>query len=278
MGNFYRLTYAIYAHKSANSKIGALPRSDAQLQRYREEDIDGRYMWELFRKRGSASMRSDRRTMYYPLYFDGNQVRVPEMDWISGERNWVIGEQPLPNEKILWPIDEYGLERRWRWSPVRMKQDYSQFKVKEEGGITTVYYKYRPKSETVLPPTAWIDAKYSATEHGTDIIKNLFGTSSVFDFPKSLYAVFDCIWIGGAADENSLVLDYFGGSGTTAHAVISMNRADDGHRKYILADQGEYFDKVLKGRVQKVAYSADWKDGKPTGLKTGISHCPESVS
>ncbi|ANG62604.1 DNA methylase [Marinobacterium aestuarii] len=265
--------YAIYAHKSATAKIGTLPRSEAQLQRYREEDSNGRYMWELFRKRGSASLRSDRRTMYYPLYFNGSEVRVPEMEWNEDEKDWILTENPSIHEEILWPIDEQGLQRRWRWSPTRVKKDYSQFKVKEEGGVKTVYYKYRPQSETVLPPTAWVDAKYSATEHGTGVVKDLFGTSAVFDFPKSIHAVFDCIWIGGAAGKDSVVLDYFGGSGTTAHAVIAMNRAYGGQRKYILADQGEYFDKVIKGRVQKVVYSQDWKDGKPSAPATGISHC-----
>ena len=58
-------------------------------------------------------------------------------------------------------------------------------------------------------------------------------------------------------------LDYFAGSGTTAHAVIDLNREDGGHRKYILVEMGDYFDTVLKPRIQKVIYSKDWKDGKP---------------
>ena len=68
-------------------------------------------------------------------------------------------------------------------------------------------------------------------------------------------------------------MDYFGGSGTTGHAVINLNREDCGKRKYILVEMGNYFDTVLKPRIQKVVYSSDWKDGKPTDAKTGISHC-----
>ena len=64
-------------------------------------------------------------------------------------------------------------------------------------------------------------------------------------------------------NKNSVVLDYFGGSGTTAHAVINLNREDNGNRKYILVEQGEYFDSVLKPRVQKVIFAKEWKDGKP---------------
>ncbi len=264
--------YAIFARISDEAKVGALPRSAAQLQRYREQDADGRYMWELFRKRGSASLRTDRPTMYFPLYYDGEAVRLPEMDLEKETKTWLVREQPKPGEQVLWPIDEDGLERRWRWSPDRMRKDFSQFRVKIEDGVTTVYYKYRPESESVLPPTVWIEAKYSATEHGTDVIKQLFGTASVFDFPKSVHAVYDCLWIGGAQPKSALVLDYFGGSGTTAHAVISLNRNDGGQRKYILVDQGSYFDTVICPRVKKVAYSSDWSEGSPTAPETGISH------
>jgi hypothetical protein len=59
---------------------------------------------------------------------------------------------------------------------------------------------------------------------------------------------------------DALIMDYFAGSGTTAHAVINLNREDGGRRKYILVEMGEYFDTVLVPRIKKVAYSKDWKD------------------
>lgn len=74
------------------------------------------------------------------------------------------------------------------------------------------------------------------------------------------------------SNSSDLVLDYFAGSGTTGHAVINLNRLDNGKRKYILVEQGEYFDTVLKSRIQKVIYSTDWKEGKATAPETGISH------
>ena len=73
--------------------------------------------------------------------------------------------------------------------------------------------------------------------------------------------------------KNSTTLDYFAGSGTTAHAVIDLNRQDGGKRKYILIEMGDHFDTVLKPRIEKVVYSPDWKDGKPTAPEKGISHC-----
>jgi adenine-specific DNA-methyltransferase len=66
-------------------------------------------------------------------------------------------------------------------------------------------------------------------------------------------------------------LDYFAGSGTTAHAVIDLNRKDGGRRKYILVEMGHYFDTVLVPRIKKVIYSKDWKNGKPVS-RDGVSH------
>lgn len=74
-----------------------------------------------------------------------------------------------------------------------------------------------------------------------------------------------------STSKNCIVLDYFGGSGSTAHAVIDENRFDGGNRKYIICEIGTYFDTVTKPRIEKVIYSEDWKDGKPK-LRKGSSH------
>jgi len=75
---------------------------------------------------------------------------------------------------------------------------------------------------------------------------------------------------------DDFILDYFAGSGTTAHAVININREDGGSRKYILVEMGQYFDTVLKPRIQKVVYADTWKNGKPVrrddGSTGGSSH------
>ncbi|MDQ3799658.1 MAG: site-specific DNA-methyltransferase, partial [Acidobacteriota bacterium] len=76
---------------------------------------------------------------------------------------------------------------------------------------------------------------------------------------KSVYTLEQMIKM----NDSILTIDYFAGSGTTGHATINLNRQDDGNRKYILVEMGEYFDTVTKPRIQKVIYSADWKNGKP---------------
>jgi len=94
------------------------------------------------------------------------------------------------------------------------------------------------------------------------------GITFPYCHPVSLY---EELLGAGLPNQKDIVLDYFAGSGTTGHAVINLNREDDGNRKYILVEMGDYFDTVLKPRIQKVIYSKDWKDGKPVS-REGSSH------
>jgi adenine-specific DNA-methyltransferase len=100
----------------------------------------------------------------------------------------------------------------------------------------------------------------------TDIVK--LGLEFPYCHPVSLY---EKLLGAGASGDNDIVLDFFAGSGTTTHAVMNLNREDDGDRKYILVEIGNYFDTVLKPRILKVAFSADWKDGVPQD-RDGMSH------
>lgn len=264
--------YAILARKTSLGELEKLPRSDRQAARYKQQDDDGNFMWELFRKRGSGSERKDRPSLFYPLYVTGENIRVPQMKWDEDKRTWFDIEPPAQGEQVVYPIDDIGAERRWRGKPDNIREKPENYKAKtNDDGSITIYYKFRPGSDGVLPPTNWIDAKYSATEHGTGVLKHFFTGLPSFTYPKSVYAVEDCLRISGL-QSRQFALDYFGGSGTTAHAVINLNREDQGTRRYVLVEMGRYFDTVLKPRIQKVAYASAWKEGKPVA-RDGISHC-----
>jgi adenine-specific DNA-methyltransferase len=94
------------------------------------------------------------------------------------------------------------------------------------------------------------------------------GTEFPYCHPVSLYETL----LGAGMTDNGIGLDFFAGSGTSGHAIINLNREDGGSRKYILVEIGEYFDSVTTPRIQKVIYSRDWDEGKPTNRDTGISH------
>lgn len=122
-----------------------------------------------------------------------------------------------------------------------------------------------------MVPWSWWDHESSGhSQEGLKEGSEFFSRDGAFPTQKPMRLIRKLLHI--TSDRLSLILDYFAGSGTTGHAVISLNRQDQGKRKYILVEQGEYFDTVLKPRIQKVVYSAEWKDGKATAPQTGISH------
>jgi adenine-specific DNA-methyltransferase len=121
-----------------------------------------------------------------------------------------------------------------------------------------------------LPLTIWTDKKYSSTEYGTAVIKNIFGTRTPFDVPKSLYATKDCLHVASIGLTGT-ALDCFAGSGTTGHAIIALIREDGGSRKYLLMEMGSHFETVMMPRMKKVIYSSEWRDGKPVN-RDGVSH------
>lgn len=121
------------------------------------------------------------------------------------------------------------------------------------------------------PKTLWAESEYSGTTYGTKLLNHILGENT-FSYPKSVFLVQDCLryWL----PSDGVVVDYFGGSGTTGHAVINLNREDNGNgeRKYILVEMAEYFDRALRDRIEKIIYSKEWKNGKPVDHQSGGSH------
>lgn len=265
--------YALFSKKNLGTSIARLTHSEEQAARYREKDDKGRFLWELLRKAGSNSFRENRPTMYYPLFVNTNSliVRLPKMRYEERTSEFVLEEQPLADEQIVFPIKDDGKEGRWYYGVERAVNEQHELKAVRNNRSSFDIYRRRRPNEGVQPTTSWIDSKYSATEHGTDLLKSLFGQQEKFSYPKSVYAVEDCLRVSGMQSK-SIALDYFAGSGTTGHAVINLNREDNGNRKYILCEMAEYFNSVTKPRIEKVIYSEDWKDGKPVSRK-GISQC-----
>jgi adenine-specific DNA-methyltransferase len=270
--------YAIFSSKNTEVKIGRLEHTQKQKERYKEADEIGAYEWVNFRKHGGANAnRSARPKLYYPIVISENGVRIPKILWNEDQKIWELCEQIFENEKIVYPIAEDGLDKTWKWESSAVKKNISEFSVKpDRTGALGVYLKARINEDGTLPTTVWTDSKYSASEHGTNVLKNMFPGEQAFSFPKSVHAVKDCITVASNGDVKAVFLDYFAGSGTTAHAVIDLNRKDSGERKYILAEMGGYFDTVTVNRIKKVVYAAKWSRNCPqlmNGTQSGVSHC-----
>ena len=266
--------YAVFTRTSEFTPIKRLEHSEEQANRYKEIDDKGRFFWEMFRKAGSNSNRSDRPSMFYPFFLDEElNVRLPEAEFDDVTQEFELKEQPKAGETVLYPIKDDGSDGRWYFGYKRAASVKDEFKAERSAnGDIRIYYRRRP-NEGVQPTSLWFDSKYSATEHGTALLKNLFGKQDVFSYPKSIHAVEDCLTVSGAKAPSSLILDYFAGSGTTGHAVINFNRKDGNRRKYILIEMGDYFDGVLKPRIKKAIFSDTWKDGRPVSIDTGVSNC-----
>ena len=225
--------------------------------------------WEYdnLRNWGGVSLRTDGRTCFYPIFVkDGKIVGFGQVcpdDFHPASANVPQADGTI----AIYPIDPKGVERKWRYAQDTVSgiKDLLRVEVKRNDILNV----FKAKADAAYK-TIWYDSRYNAGDYGTRILTNMGFPENDFDYPKSIHTVSDCV--KAVSDEDSLILDYFAGSGTTAQAAIDLNRGDDGKRRYILVEQGPYFNSVLKPRVQKIVYSAEWLDGKPTAPETGISH------
>lgn len=265
--------YALFSRKNENTPFGLLPRDERQNARYKERDEKGAFLWFPLQKTGSNTFRKDRPTMFYPIYLNESTglMRIPDMYYNESRQEYVTREEPANGEIIIYPIKDDGQEGNWYFGIERARKEVGEFKsVKQKDGSYTIYVKYRA-TDGLSPFTIWDDAKYSATEHGTALLKDIFGKQETFSYPKAIAAVEDCLRVSKVSSD-STVIDYFAGSGTTGHATINLNREDDGKRKFILCEVNDYFNSVTKPRIEKVIYDQDWKDGKPVS-RQGVSQC-----
>ena len=214
------------------------------------------------------------------LEFQPNRVRFGISDGIVRAQNMSDGNI------ITELLDDVIIENGKNKNILRLKGEwrYSQRKVNELIQAKADFYisqiPFRPNhikdGGEIKKMKNFFSAEHYEMETNEDATTqhaNLFD-SELFKNPKPEKLINYLIKSVTYDKEKNLILDYFSGSGTTAHAVINLNREDNGNRKYILVEQGEYFDSVLKPRVQKVIFAKEWKDGKPqsdNGVFGGVS-------
>lgn len=254
----YMLTYS----KNSNlAEIGLFPLTDEDREQYKQSDGLSNYTTVSFIRTGNNSRRFERPNLFYPIYVNPKTLELSLEDhdgWI--ETLPIVGDE----------------ERTWRWSEDTFisKKDTEIVCKYDPSGYNgyKLYKKRRDEGVGKKPKTVWFDSKYDASTHGIMYLRKLYGEKDLFSYPKSINTVYDALNISTKSD--SIVLDYFAGSGTTADAVIRLNKleGEEGERKYILCEMGNYFDVVTRSRIEKVIHSQDWRDGKPIS-RNGISQC-----
>lgn len=248
--------------------VWAIPKGKDLITREREISDD---IKRNLRRTGTDSTRQSNPGMFYGIEVDKRTLEIVGVTEAL-ELTDSIPVNNNPDIEVVWPIDDAGIQRRWYYGKDRIMDDVREGTVwakKIKGNIQIHYHQDgKPKHRKTL----WYGPLMDSSTYGTELLNDIFGLGKHdFSFPKSIYAVTDSLSSMTYSPE-AIFLDYFGGSGTTGHAVINLNRADEGGRKYILVEMGEYFRTVTLPRMQKVIYSAEWKNGKPASRETGLSH------
>lgn len=231
----YTHEYAFFVIPRGRRSVGAAAIAEA--------DVD----WAPLRNWGGESERSTAKNCFYPVLVDDAGTIVGFGD--------VVPDHVHPAQTEYWnginhvyPIDVKGVERKWRYARQSVEGVRDMLRARKiKGGWDIELGKTFGMQRTV-----WTDPRYDANKWGTQLVKSLVPDAG-FNFPKSLWNVFDCLKAVVGEKKDALVLDFFGGSGTTAHAVMELNKADGGRRRFILCEQMDYVETVTKPRIRKAA-------------------------
>ena len=241
---FYSLKDTILAYRGGD-KVTLLrePRTAKSEANYSNPDNDPRGLW-ISSSYVNPATKAERPNLVYAIEnpFTGEDVVHPTHAWKYEPE---VNQQHVEDNRLYW-----GTDGSYQYP--RLKSFLS-----EMGGM--------------VPIDVWHYRQSGTTDEGGNELKALFG-KAVFDNPKPSRLIERMLGFMNYFNPGDIALDFFAGSGTTAHAVINLNREDRGVRKYILVEQGSYFDTVLKPRIQKLIYAAEWKDGQPVEGSAGSSH------
>lgn len=234
----YTHEYAIFVVPKNQKAIG-----DRSLS---EDEI---YVSNL-RNWGNESERTDAKNCFYPIIIKDKKI-VGFGDVAPDKVHPKSANEKQKDGSIyVWPMDEKGVERKWRYARQSVEEIKDILQIKESrGGIIQImiakdYGTYK---------TVWIDKKYDASEYGTKLLREILPKCD-FDFPKSLHTVYDCLFAVVGSRPHANVLDFFAGSGTTGHAVLEMNKIDGGNRKFILCTNNENNNGGNGGIAESVCY------------------------
>ena len=226
--------YCMAYRKSDTFNIAKLALSNEELdKKYTEKDEFGQFYIERLWKRGIGGKMEDVPSLHFPVYFDTKTQQIyidEEIMQISDKSNII---------KII-PYQTKGVLGRWTWSKSKMISERHKLKVAVIADEYKLHKKaYRDEDEG-KKPVSIIEAKIGRTELGSLEIKNIFNGNKYFDYPKS--SDFVKHFIKMQKETDALIMDFFSGSGTTAHAVMQLNAEDGGNRRYICVQLPEECD------------------------------------
>lgn len=207
---------------------------DVQLS-FDHTDEHGKYRFEPFMRARTVWSRQNRPKNWYPIYVSKDLKNIT-----SHKQTGYYETYPITND---------GKEMAWKNVRETFDQlnDEDYFTAIKEGDKIRIYHKYR---EQQVLKNVWLDQKYQSEFHGTNLLKKMLG-KNIFDYPKSLYLLIDILKL--TTKKNSVILDFFAGSGTTGHAVLEINKQDNGDRSFMLAtnNENQIAEEICYPRIQK---------------------------
>ena len=185
--------------------------------------------------------RFNRQNLWYPLYVQADGS---------------VCLEPLPNTEAVYPVWDDGFEGCWTWGKEKATKEMHLLIGKRTSGKMKIYRKAYAYDEDSVPlkqvKSIWNDNAFF-TEKGQNVANALFGAKAkLFQSPKSVALIRQCTLM--AQEKEAIILDFFSGSATTAHAVMQLNAEDGGHRKFIMVQLPEKCDEASE------AYKAGYKN------------------
>lgn len=280
---FARVDEYIYVVQFGKSAVNRLPLGDEWRVNMNEDDRVTHLRWSMLIRSGSHFLREDSPNQFYPIfvYEDGKRIHSVGESYYGNNRLEIKAPK---GSFAVWPLRKDGKEGNWQISADNLKKlidsGYVMLGKKKNNTIPIYYlkrgeiskvesgvYKISGRREdgsiysdtevrSLVPGTQWRIASHDASIGGTGLLKAIFGDNR-FTFPKSLYSVYDTLRFFVSNKPDALVVDFFAGSGTTAHAISLINASEGGQRRSICVTNNEVSAEEVKTLTSKKLRQGD---------------------
>lgn len=250
--------YILVYKKKYDLDLEGFEPEEKVTKRYNKTDDFGRYREIDLRKTGDSDRREDRPDMFYPFYFY-KDLEILSLSKIDIEENFIE----------INPMKSDTEEGRWRWgkNEKTMRENFHNLTavfMPKKQQWTVVEKDYLEGRSKIKPTTVW-DFKDVNSERGTELFYSYMGFKKEdFPNPKPVGTIERCLKL--LPNKDSIVLDSFAGSATTAHAVLKLNAEDGGNRRFILCEMMDYAETITAERVRRAMDGYGEDKAKTEGL------------
>lgn len=246
----------IYAKNKSRFTMGVLPLEEEEANDWYQDELGFWKVGRCLKATGINAPREARPNLFFPIFINEKTLEFT-----------VIEEEAGADWYHLIPLTE-GREMSWYWSKETFIRDKNEVIVRKTPEGYSLYKKQRPALGD-LPSkrgkTTFYSPKYANANSNAEI-KQLFDGKKIFDYTKSTQLLKDLISLG-TTNNDSLILDFFSGSATTAHAVMQLNAEDGGNRRFIMVQLPELTDE--KSEAYKAGYRNICEIGKERIRRAG---------